>query len=51
MESWQVDAENGSGQMMPKGLRHGKFLLPFPLAYVATLIQQTNKQKRVHHQV
>ena len=38
----------GQGKWCPKGWEHGKFFLPFPLAYVANLIQQ--KQTNERHQ-
>ena len=30
MEPWQVDAKNGSGQMMPKGFGTSEVLTSFP---------------------
>ena len=43
MESWQVDAENGSAQMMPKGLGTLEVLTSFPLGLCGDPYP-TNKQ-------
>ena len=43
IESWQVDAENGSGQMMPKGLGTWEVLTSFPLGLFGDPYP-TNKQ-------
>ena len=47
MEPWQVDAENGSGQMMPKGLGTWEVPTSFPLGLCGDPYptnKQTNKQ-------
>ena len=45
MESWQVDVENGSGQMMPKGLGTWEVHTSFPLGLGNPY--PTNKQTKL----
>ena len=48
MTSWQVKAENESGQLMPKGLGLWEVLTSLPLGLLATPIQPTNRQTRIN---
>ena len=50
MKSWQVDAENGSGQIMPKGLGTWEVLTSFPRG-VFVDPYPTNKQKDINSQI